>query len=86
VLNSEYGTCTLIVHNGVQVIAEYDMPVFICTILGSPALPGSFSTANNGTITLVAVGTDIWGTSDEGRYAYGMLSDGTLFRSKGHAY
>ena len=39
--------------------------------LGTPDIPGSFTTdATKGTITVVAGGSDIWGTADEGFFVF----------------
>jgi YD repeat-containing protein len=68
------GIVTTFVHDGAQVIAEYEAPAFQSTAIGAPALAGGFSDDGRGTITLAGSGTDIWGTSDQFRYAYAMLS------------
>jgi RHS repeat-associated protein len=73
------GKVTTFVHDGAQVIAEYETPIYQSADSGTPALAGSFSDPGTGTITLVAGGTDIWGTSDQFRYAYGkMTGNGTI--------
>jgi hypothetical protein len=66
-------TATTFVHDGAQVLVEYEAPLLTSTTLGTPASAGSFVHNSNGTATLVAGGTGITGTADQGRYAYGVL-------------
>jgi RHS repeat-associated protein len=68
------GTVTSFVHDGAQVISEYEAPVFHSAAIGAPALTGTFGDDGQGTVTLAAGGTDIWGTSDQFRYAYATLA------------
>ena len=51
---------------------------WISTDVGSPALAGSTSTITDG-LALTAGGTDVWGTSDQFRFAYRqMTGDGSI--------
>jgi RHS repeat-associated protein len=73
------GILTTFVHDGAQVIAEYEAPLYQSSDIGSPALAGSFSDPGTGTVTVSASGADIWNTSDQFRYAYFTLTgDGSL--------
>lgn len=73
------GIVTTFVHDGAQVIAEYEAPLYQSSDIGSPTLAGSFSDPGTGTVTVAASGTDIWNTSDQFRYAYFTLKgDGSL--------
>ncbi len=76
---SAAGIVTTFVHDGAQVIAEYEAPLYQSSDIGSPTLAGSFSDPGTGTITVSASGADIWNTSDQFRYAYFTLKgDGSL--------
>jgi regulation of enolase protein 1 (concanavalin A-like superfamily) len=67
------------VHDGAQVVAEYTAPVYQSQDIGSPTLAGSFADNGAGAITLAGSGADIWGTSDQFRFAYRSLTgDGTI--------
>jgi len=73
------GTATTFVHDGAQVVAEYETPIYQSADIGSPALLGSCADSGSGTITVAASGTDIWGTSDQFRFAYFTLTgDGSI--------
>jgi hypothetical protein len=73
------GNLTTVVHDGAQVVAEYTAPIFQSQDIGSPTLAGSFSDNGAGTLTLAGAGADIWGTSDQFRFAYRSLTgDGTI--------
>lgn len=73
------GIVTTFVHDGAQVIAEYEAPLYQSSDIGSPTLAGSFSDPGTGTITVSASGADIWNSSDQFRYAYFTLKgDGSL--------
>jgi RHS repeat-associated protein len=73
------GITTAFVHDGAQVIAEYEAPLLHSTVLGAPALSGSFSDDGQGTVTLAAGGTDLWHGVDQGRYASATLTgDGAV--------
>jgi hypothetical protein len=52
------------------VVSEYTAPVFQSQDIGSPTIAGSFSDNGAGTVTLAGSGADIWGTSDQFRFAY----------------
>jgi RHS repeat-associated protein len=67
------GVTTTYVHDGAQVIAEYEAPALQSSAIGAPALPGAFSDDGQGTVTQSAGGTDIGGTTDQFRYAYATL-------------
>jgi RHS repeat-associated protein len=70
---------TTFVHDGAQVIDEYEAPRFTAVTLGTPMLVGTSTVASNGTVTLIAGGDNIYGTADQGRYTYAMLSgNGTI--------
>jgi RHS repeat-associated protein len=56
------------------VISEYTAPIFQSQDIGSPTLAGSFSDNGAGTVTLTGSGADIWGTSDQFRFAYRSLT------------
>jgi RHS repeat-associated protein len=72
-------TVTTFIHDGAQVIDEYEAPRLTAVTLGAPTVTGSSTVASDGTVTLVAGGTDIYGTADQGRYTYAMLSgNGTI--------
>ena len=68
------GVTTTFVHDGAQVIAEYEAPALQSSTIGAPALAGAFSDNGQGTITQSAGGTDIWGTADQFRYAYATMT------------
>jgi RHS repeat-associated protein len=72
-------TVTTFIHDGAQVIDEYEAPRFTAVTLGTPMLVGTSTVASNGTVTLIAGGDNIYGTADQGRYTYAMLSgNGTI--------
>ena len=47
------------VHDGAQVIAQYEAPIFRSQDIGGLTLVGSFSGSGTGTITVAASGNDI---------------------------
>ena len=70
-------TMTTYVHDGAQVIAEYEAPTFVTQAIGSVSNPGSLGIAA-GTITMTGSGSDIWNGSDN--FTYGsqlMTGDGS---------
>jgi hypothetical protein len=68
-----------LVHDGSQVVSEYVAPVYQSQDIGSPTIAGSFSDNGAGTVTLAGSGTDVWGTSDQFRFAYRSLTgDGSI--------
>ena len=73
------GVVTTFVHDGAQVIAEYEAPVYQSADIGGPTLAGSFSDSGSGTITVSGSGADIWNNADQFRYAYFTLTgDGSI--------
>ena len=77
------GLATTFVHDGAQVIDEYEAPTYQngpasdghpIQEIGSPSLVGSFSDSGTGTITVAASGNDIWNNADQFRYAYFTLT------------
>jgi hypothetical protein len=76
------GILTTFVHDGAQVIAEYEAPLYQSSDIGSPALAGSFSDPGTGTVTVSASGADIWNTSDQFRYAYFTLTETVASRPR----
>ena len=68
------GLATTFVHDGAQVIAEYEAPLYQSQDIGGPTLAGSFSDSTTGTITVAASGNDIWNNADQFRYAYFTLT------------
>jgi YD repeat-containing protein len=73
------GLVTTFVHDGAQVVSEYVAPVYQSQDIGSPTIAGSFSDNGAGTVTLAGSGTDVWGTSDQFRFAYRSLTgDGSI--------
>ena len=68
------GVATTFVHDGAQVIAEYEAPIYQSQDIGGPSLAGSFSDSTTGTITVAASGNDIWNNADQFRYAYFTLT------------
>ena len=68
------GLATTFVHDGAQVIAEYEAPIYQSQDIGGPSLVGSFSDSTTGTVTVAASGNDIWNNADQFRYAYFTLT------------
>ena len=66
-------TMTTYVHDGAQVIAEYEAPAFVAQPIGSVSTPGSLGMAA-GTVTLTGSGSDIWDVSDNFTYASQLLT------------
>ena len=73
------GLVTTFVHDGAQVIDEYESPALASSTINAPTVPGYFSDNAAGTITLASGGTNISNTGDQFRYAYTMLTgDGSI--------
>ena len=73
------GLVTTFVHDGAQVIDEYESPALASGTINAPTVPGYFSDNAAGTITLASGGTNISATGDQFRYAYTMLTgDGSI--------
>ena len=73
------GLVTTFVHDGAQVVDEYEAPALASSTINAPTVPGYFSDNAAGTVTLASGGTNIAGTGDQFRYAYTMLTgDGSI--------